>query len=88
MKIDARKSVYHEAPGVREEFDPGELRKLRVLLRRLRFLESKIAEIGGLANGGNDGGGAVFVEAEVDALEFALDEIGFLETRPKRKAQG
>lgn len=83
MNVDASKSIYHEAPSASTEFKRGELRKCRVVLRRLRFLEAKIAEMGGLRNGG-DGGGSVFVETEVDALEWMLDEIGFLEIRRKK----
>ena len=80
MKVDATKSRYHELPDASEEFSTAELRRLRLLLRRLRFLESQIKSSGGLSNG-NASGGAAFAEWEVDALEWVLTEIGFLETR-------
>jgi len=80
MKVDASKSAYHEAPEARHEFSRRELRSLRLLLRRLRFLEAQVRETGGLENGG-DSGGAAFAEWEVEALEFVLTEMGFLGER-------
>jgi hypothetical protein len=80
MKIDVDKSVYQEAPTAREEFNKAELRRLRLLLRRLRFLEAQVRETGGLANGG-ESGGAAFAEWEVEALEWILTDIGFLSGR-------
>jgi len=78
MKVDAAESTYHEDPTAREEFDRVELRRCRLLLRRLRFLEKQIRQTGGLDNGGASGG-AAFAEWEVEALEWVLTEVGFLE---------
>ena len=79
MRVDVSKSVYHEAPEAREEFNKRELRSARLLLRRLRFLEQQVRETGGMANGGGSGG-AAFAEWEVEALEWVLgpDGINFL----------
>lgn len=77
MRIDASKSAYHEAATAREEFSRRELKHARILLRRLRFLETQIRLTGGLADG-SASGGAAFAEWEVEALEWALTEIGFL----------
>lgn len=75
MNIDASKSKYHESSGASEEFTRQELKALRMLLRRLRFLEHKAREEGNDLQGN---GGAVFNELEIEGLEFVLDEIGFL----------
>jgi hypothetical protein len=80
MKVDSKNSIYQEAPGVRQEFDHHELRRLRFLLRRLRFLETSIASSGGLETS-PESGGAAFAEWECEALEWVLTEIGFLATR-------
>lgn len=80
MKVDAKASDYHEAPHVRDEFNRLELKRCRIVLRRLQFLESQIRENGGLADGGKSGG-AAFAEWEADALEWLLDEVGFLADR-------
>ena len=77
MRVDTDKSVYHEAPNVRDEFDRVEIRRCRLLLRRLRFLEAQVQQTGGLAAGGASGG-AAFAEWEVEALEWILSEVGFL----------
>lgn len=81
MRTDPAKSQYHEDPGARSDFSRQELKRARLLLRRLRYLEHQIAETGGLANE-NANGGAAFVEWEVEALEWVLgpEGIGFLET--------
>ncbi len=80
MRVDKSLSVYHEAPELREEFSPHEIRHARLLLRRLRFLEDQVRKTGGMA--GNNSGGAAFAEMEVAALEWILgpDGINFLET--------
>lgn len=84
--VDTSKSRYHEAASATTDFDRGELRKLRFLLRRLRYIEQQIAERGGLKDGGGAGGAGAFAEMEVEALEFVLDDLGFLETRtPARR---
>lgn len=82
MKIDVSKSSFHEALDVNERFDWQQARHLRVLLRRLRFLESRVQATGGLRDGGENGG-AAWAELEADALAFALDRLGFLAPRDK-----
>lgn len=77
MKIDVSLSVYHEDANARNEFDRRELKHLRLLLRRLRFLEQQVRESGGLANP-SASGGAAFAEMEADALEWILKDVGFL----------
>ena len=64
---------YCEAPDVAGDYSLEELRRLRVLLRRLRFLSTQLAQ--------PDAGGATgreFVERERDALIFILTEIEYL----------
>lgn len=78
MKVDPSMSVYHEAPSAIDEFDSGELRRARLILRRLRFLEAQIRENGGLLRDGAGSGGAAYAEWEAEALEWVLKEIGFL----------
>lgn len=80
MKVDASKSRYHESPEARNEFNRTEMKRLRLLLRRLRFLEAQVRESGGLASGSGSGG-AAFAEWEVDALEWVLIEMEFLVIR-------
>lgn len=77
MKVDVSKSVYHEDPEARRDFNRQELKNLRLLLRRLRFLEAQVAQSGGLSEG-TGSGGAAFAEWEVDALEWILTEVQFL----------
>lgn len=77
MKVDVSKSIYHEDPQARRDFNRQELKRCRLLLRRLRFLEAQVRETGGLASGSGSGG-AAFAEWEVEALEWALAELGFL----------
>lgn len=77
MRVDTSNSVYQEDPSARNEFTRRELRSCRFLLRRLRFLETKA---GGMADPNNNGG-AAFAEWELDALEFVLTEIGYLQNR-------
>lgn len=78
MKVDTSESAYKEHADAAEEFDPPELRRLRLILRRLQFLEAQVKKNGGLRNGGGASGGAAFVEWEIDALEWILKEVGFL----------
>lgn len=78
MKVDVTKSAYHEAPTAKQDFNKQELRSLRLLLRRLRFLEAQVAQSGGLGNGAGSGG-AAFAEWEVEALEWILTEVEFLD---------
>lgn len=75
MKVDVANSAYHEAPGAKDEFDRRELRHLRLLLRRLRFLETKTALEGGMDSADS---GAVFAAWEMEAMEWLLKEVGFL----------
>ena len=81
MKVDVSKSAYHEAPEATKDFNRQELKSLRLLLRRLRFLEAQVEQNGGLGNGAGSGG-AAFAEWEVDALEWVLTEVGYL---PEKK---
>lgn len=87
MRIDATKSNYHEDTGARADYSKQEIRRMRLLLRRLRFLETKIRDQGGLSDGGGSGGSA-FAEWEADALEWALDELGFLQARSEHERSG
>jgi hypothetical protein len=80
VKVDPNTSMFHEAPEAKADFNRSELRSLRLLLRRLRFLEAQVRETGGLENGGKSGG-AAFAEWEIEALEWVLTEVGFLEDR-------
>lgn len=77
MKVDASKSIYHEDPEARRDFSRQELKRCRLLLRRLRFLEAQVRETGGLQSASGSGG-AAFAEWEVEALEWILSDIGFL----------
>lgn len=83
MRVDVSKSVYHAHGDAKNEFSKTELRRLNLLLRRLRFLESQIRETGGLENGSGSGG-AAFAEWEVEALEWVLQEVGFLTVKEKQ----
>lgn len=76
--IDPSQSVYHEREDAEEEFTPEELRRMRLLLRRMRFLEKQINESGGLASPGASGG-AAFAEWELEALQWVLTEMDYLE---------
>lgn len=76
MRVDVEDSRYHEADTARGEFQTEELDNLRYLLRRLRFLETRLRR-----DGGPDAasGGALHAQREMDALSWALTEIGFLD---------
>lgn len=76
MKVDLSKTKYHEADGAAAEFSTDEIRKLKVILRRLRFLEHQIRENGGIEN--STSGSGMFNEMEVDALSWLLTDIGYL----------
>lgn len=82
MKVDPNESAFHEHPDAKDEFDRRELRRLRLLLRRLRFLEAQVKATGGLEDGGASGG-AAFAEWEIEALEWVLTEMGFLAIRAR-----
>lgn len=71
MRTDPELSKFQEDPEARRDFSRQELRHLRFLLRRLRFLETKERE-------GATGSEALFRDLEAAALEFALTELGFL----------
>ena len=79
MKVDTSQSVYREDPEARdkENFSKVEMRRLRLLLRRLQFLEEQVRKNGGL-RGADQSGGAAFAEWEVEALSWILDEVNFL----------
>lgn len=77
MRVDPNDSAHHEATGVADEFSQEEVLLARVLLRRLRFLETKVRDDMRSPNPGSNGG-VVFAEREAAALEWALTEIGFL----------
>lgn len=74
MRPDPSKSRYHEDPAARNEFSGKELKHMRVLLRRLRFLEAQVAKRP-IESGS---GGAVFADLESSALAWVLTEVGFL----------
>lgn len=78
MKVDAKNSIYQEASTINDDFDREELRHLRFLLRRLRYLDEQVERTGGVMGGS---GGATFAEYERDALAYTLTEIGFLKDR-------
>lgn len=81
MKVDEAMSRYVEAPDTNAEFNRMERKRLRLILRRLRFLEHKVRTDGGLANPDSNGG-AGYTEWEIEALEWILLEVGFLEVLP------
>lgn len=80
-KVDDSLSRYREVPSVNDEFNRMERKRLRLILRRLRFLEHKVREGGGLADP-NANGGAAYTEWEIEALEWILQEVGFIEMVP------
>lgn len=81
MKVNAAQSIHHEDPQARKEFSRSELTHLRVLLRRLRFLETQVRKNGGINAPITQGGGAMHAEIEALALEFALSELGYLKEK-------
>lgn len=83
MKVDVTHSIYHEAADAVELFDRKELRRCRYLLRRLRFIEAKLEQTGGMAR--TNTGGAAHAEWEVEALEWLLAEVGYLDEARERK---
>lgn len=81
-KVDTSNSIYSESPDAKQEFKRDELRHLRLLLRRLHFLEEKVNKNGGVgAASGN--GGAAFAEWELAATEWILSDIGYLVIKEK-----
>ena len=77
MKVDVENSRYRESESATEDFDRDEVRRLRLLLRRLRFLETQVNANGGLGSA-TGAGGAAFAEWELEALEWVLcDELGY-----------
>ena len=78
-RIDVENSRYHEDDSAKEEFTRAELLRCRYMLRRLRFLETQIAQNGGLKDGAANGG-AAHAEWEVEGLEWLLgpDGVNFL----------
>lgn len=86
MNPNARDSKYHEDLLAPNEFTPSELRRLRFLLRRLRFLERQLRDNTGTTDTENSG---MFVAMEVEALEWTLTEIGYLDLHkaPKKRSK-
>lgn len=80
MKIDPTKSEIHERKDASDIFSRSELRYMRQLLRRARFLEAQIRDRGGM-NGPDANGGAAWAELELAAFEFALVEMEYAEIR-------
>lgn len=80
MKVDVSQSIYEETSSAVNEFDRTEIRHLRYLLRRLRYLEQQVRERGGMADD-TASGGAAHAEMEIGALEWLLDDVGFLTVR-------
>lgn len=74
--IDAAASRYTEIKTVGTDFAEEELEHLRFLLRRLRFLETKIMEKGGRSQCFH--GAALYMVKEMDALEWVLIDAGFI----------
>lgn len=85
MKVDVENSIYQEHENARQEFNRKELRRCRYLLRRLRFLETKVAQTGGLA-ASDASGGAAHAEWEAEALEWLLTEVGYLTVKKGQSA--
>lgn len=83
MRIDVEKSKYHPREDVEKDFDREEIKHLKIVLRRLRYLEQKLREGGDLLDGN---GSAVFDDLEVQGLAFTLTEIGYL--GPVREVAG
>lgn len=76
MKAPREGSKYQEAASAEADFSPGELLKLRTLLRRLRYLSRQAEATGGVAS---ESGGGLWAVQEAAALEFVLSEIEYLE---------
>jgi len=75
VRTDPNLSEFHEAPTAQDEFTRDEIKRCRLLLRRLRFLEAKVRENGGLAG---SSGASGWAEMEADALEWILRDNGYL----------
>lgn len=84
MRVDVKKSVYHEVPDAEEHWTTKELRRLRQVLRRLRFLEAMVRERGGMSDP-DSGGAAAYVELEIEGLELVLLELEYIEIKQERK---
>lgn len=78
MKVEQANSKYQESPEAADMFSVPELKKLRALLRRLRYLDGQIHR-----EPASISGGLMFAEREVDALAFVLDEVGYLADIPE-----
>lgn len=83
-----RESKYHEDLLAPNEFTGSELRKLRFLLRRLRFLERQMI-VNDTAQNPDAEHSGMFVAMEVEALEWTLTEIGYLDLHkaPKKRSK-
>lgn len=84
MNPDQDLSRYREVSDASKDFDRIERRRLRLILRRLQFLEQKVREEGGLANP-RANGGAAYTEWEIEALEWILgpEGLGFIIVIPR-----
>lgn len=80
MKVNTESSVYREHPGAHEEFDRAEIKHLRYLLRRLRHLENLLMGEPAATDAGQSNR-ALYSALEVEALAFALTELGYLQTK-------
>lgn len=76
-QVNVSLSRYTETPDVLQEFNRAERKRLRLMMRRLQFLEHKVRTEGGLASP-TANGGAAYAEWEIEALEWLLVEVGYL----------
>lgn len=73
MRVDSALSAYSERVDAREQYDRDQMEHMRFLLRRLQFLEHQLRERGDVT------GGAVFAQAERNALEWVLEDMEFID---------
>lgn len=74
------RSLYREAADAKAMYDDAEVKHLRVLLRRLRFLESQLMLDRPTI-------GREFVVRERDSLIFTLTEVDYLEIHPLNESE-
>lgn len=79
MRVDTSRSVYAEMSDAGSAFNAAELRRARFLLRRLQFLEAKIRDEDAVS------GGSVFAQMEIEALEWVLEDIGYITIERERE---
>lgn len=75
MRIDVSKSRYHPVKEAEVIFDRTEIKHLKIVLRRLRYLEQKLRDGGDPLDGD---GSAMFDDLEMRGHVFTLTEIGYL----------